>query len=202
VSPAAYRRVQERADAKLRDYFEHNRMALGMPKAEAVAAILGRRGAPLAAVYLDWLRRDRTIRLDGERIALPGRGSALDAKESSLAERIGAAFEQRGLTPSSLEEIRAEVNAAPKTFEGLVKHLVALGRLVRLPTGLFVAAAAVGKLRADLEATGWDRFGVGQFKDRFGLSRKWAIPLLEYLDAQGATRRVGDERQVVRRRPA
>ena len=66
--------------------------------------------------------------------------------------------------------------------------------------GLFVASAALEKLRGDLLAIGWERFGVGEFKDRFALSRKWAIPLLEYLDAQGVTRRVGDERQVVRRR--
>jgi len=39
---------------------------------------------------------------------------------------------------------------------------------------------------------------VADFKDRFGLSRKWAIPLLEHLDSTGATRRLGDERMVVR----
>ncbi|HUP23136.1 MAG TPA: selenocysteine-specific translation elongation factor [Thermoanaerobaculia bacterium] len=199
LSPGVYRRVQERAGAVLRDYFERQRMALGMPKAEAITAILGRRGASLADVYLDWLRRDRTLRLDGERVALPGRGSALTAQESTLADRIATGFAKRGLAAPSFEEIRAEVNAAPKVFEGLVKHLVGRGDLVRLPTGLFVSAAALAKLREDLQASGWERFGVGQFKDRFGLSRKWAIPLLEYLDAQGVTRRVGDDRQVVRR---
>ena len=200
IAPAAYRAVQERAVAVLGDYHAQQRMALGMPKAEAVASILGRRGAPLADVYLDWLRRDRTLRFDGERVTLPGRGSTLTDHESSLAERIAVAFEQRGLAAPSFEEIRAEVSAAPKMFEGLVRHLVARARLTRLPSGLFVASSALDKLRQDLLATGWERFGVGEFKDRFGLSRKWAIPLLEHLDAQGVTRRVGDERQVVRRR--
>jgi selenocysteine-specific elongation factor len=199
IAPATYRALQERAVEVLGAYHAQNRMALGMPKAEAVAAIVGRRGAPLADVYLDWLRRDRTLRFDGERVTLPGRGSSLTEQESSLAERIAAAFEKRGLAAPSLEEIRAEVSAAPKVFEGLVRHLVARGRVTRLPSGLFVATAALERLRADLLASGWERFGVGEFKDRFGLSRKWAIPLLEYLDAQGATRRVGDDRQVVRR---
>ena len=50
----------------------------------------------------------------------------------------------------------------------------------------------------ELRATGWERFSVPQFKERFGLSRKWAIPLLEHLDSIAVTRRVGDDRQLVR----
>jgi selenocysteine-specific elongation factor len=70
---------------------------------------------------------------------------------------------------------------------------------VRLPSGLIVAATAVEALARDLAAAGWERFTVPQFKDRFGLSRKWAIPLLEHLDSTGVTRRVGDERMLVTR---
>ena len=40
-------------------------------------------------------------------------------------------------------------------------------------------------------------FSVGDFKSLFGLSRKWAIPLLEHLDSIGFTRRVGNSRQIV-----
>ena len=79
-----------------------------------------------------------------------------------------------------------------------MRYLVGRGRLVRLPGGLILAASAVAKLRSDLLESGWDRFTVGQFKERFQLSRKWAIPLLEQLDSTGATRRVGDERLIVR----
>ena len=61
-----------------------------------------------------------------------------------------------------------------------------------------IAAGALEALRRDLLATSWERFSVAQFKDRFGLTRKWAIPLLEHLDAAGATRRAGDDRLVVR----
>jgi selenocysteine-specific elongation factor len=73
------------------------------------------------------------------------------------------------------------------------------GQLVRLPGGVVLAATAIAVLRGALEASGWERFSVADFKDRFGLSRKWAIPLLEHLDSVGATRRMGDERMVVRR---
>jgi selenocysteine-specific elongation factor len=57
-----------------------------------------------------------------------------------------------------------------------------------------LSARAVEQLRVDLRATGWEKFSVPQFKERFGLSRKWAIPLLEQLDSIGVTRRAGDLR--------
>jgi selenocysteine-specific elongation factor len=200
VAPACFRRITERAQRVLRSFFDKNRMAGGMPKAEAVAAILPKRAAELADVYLEWLRKQGTLAIDGDRIRLPGRGEQLTDAESSLAERIARAFEARGLEPPEAGAIRAEVNAQAKVFDGLLRYLTERGRLVRLPSGLFISKAALDRLREELQATGWESFGVGEFKDRFALTRKWAIPLLEYLDAQGVTRRSGDRRFL--RKPA
>ena len=61
-----------------------------------------------------------------------------------------------------------------------------------------IAAGAVAELRRQLLAAPWERFSVSEFKERYGLTRKWAIPLLEHLDATGVTRRAGDDRLVVR----
>jgi selenocysteine-specific elongation factor len=200
IAPDAYRRIAERARSALEAFFAKNRLAAGMPKAEAIAACLPGGAGELADVYLDWLAHQKVLVARGDRIDLPGRGDQLSDSESGLAERIASAFEARGLEPPSAGEIRAEVNAQPKVFEGLLRYLTERGRLVRLPNGLFIAAAALQRLRGELLATGWDQFGVGEFKDRFGLTRKWAIPLLEYLDAQGVTRRSGDRRVVQRPR--
>ncbi|HVS63558.1 MAG TPA: selenocysteine-specific translation elongation factor [Thermoanaerobaculia bacterium] len=194
IAPAAYRRITERAQRVLRSFFDRNRMSIGMPKAEAVAAILPKRAAELADVYLPWLSKQGVLAIDGDRVRLPGRGEQLTEAESSLAERIARAFEARGLVPPESGEIRAEVNAQAKVFEGLLRFLTERGRLVRLPSGLFISKAALERLRAELQAAGWESFTVGEFKDRFSLTRKWAIPLLEYLDAQGVTRRAADRR--------
>ena len=48
--------------------------------------------------------------------------------------------------------------------------------MARLPGGLLLSRAALDGLIAELRATGWERFSVPQFKERFALSRKWAIP--------------------------
>ena len=197
IVPAAFRRVSRRAGQVLEEYFAANRLARGMPKAEAVERVLPGAAADLSAVYLDWLEAQGVLTVDGDRLNLPGREAELTDRESGLARDLVAAYEEAGLTPPSPAEMAVKLGAKPQIVDGLVGYLVERGRLVRLPEGLLVAASRIQTLREDLAATGWERFTVAQFKDRFDLSRKWAIPLLEHLDSTGTTRRLGDERQVV-----
>ena len=61
---------------------------------------------------------------------------------------------------------------------------------------VFIFVAMLQVLRGDLVASGMDEFTVADFRDRFGISRKYAVPLLEWLDRAGITRRDGDVRVV------
>ena len=198
IAPAAYRRVGERARRVLADYFAKDRLARAVPKAEALRRILPGRAARLADVYLAWLAAQGVIALAGDQVDLPGRASALTGEESGLAQTVVERFEQAGLEPPAPADLAAELGAKREILEGVVRYLTDRGRLVRLAGGQIIAATVLDKLRADLRSSGWERFSVPQFKDRFGLTRKWAIPLLEHLDSKGATRRIGDERMVVR----
>jgi selenocysteine-specific elongation factor len=199
IAPGVYRQVVERARRELTAYFERDRLAPGMPKAEAVRRILPR-GAELAEVYLRWLAAQGVLTVTGDLINPPGREAKLSSTESTLARRLAERFTAAGLEAPSPAELAAELGAKREIVDGVVRWLLDRGRLIRLPGGLLISSAAVDTLAADLAATGWDRFTVPQFKDRFGLTRKWAIPLLEHLDSTGRTRRLGDQRQVVRAR--
>jgi selenocysteine-specific elongation factor len=200
IAPAAVQRVTERARRVVKEYFQKDRLADFIPKAEAVRRILRGRAADLAPVYLGWLEAQKVLAVQGDQVTLPGRSAQLTGEESKLSAAVLERFERGGLTPPGPEELSVGLSAKPQILEGVIRHMVTRGQLIRLPSGLILAASAVGALRRDLLATSWDRFSVADFKDRFGLSRKWAIPLLEHLDSTGATRRLGDERQVVRER--
>ena len=200
IASAAVQRVTERARRVLKEYFQKDRLADSIPKAEAVRRILRGRAADLAPVYLGWLEAQKVLAVQGDQITLPGRSAQLTGEESKLAAAVLERFERGGLTPPGPEELSVGLSAKPQILEGVVRHMVTRGQLIRLPSGLILAASAIGALRRDLLATSWERFSVADFKDRFGLSRKWAIPLLEHLDSTGATRRLGDERMVVRER--
>jgi selenocysteine-specific elongation factor len=200
IAPAAVQRVTERARRVLKEYFQKDRLAESMPRAEAVRRILRGRAADLAPVYLGWLEAQKVLTIQGDQVTLPGRSAQLTGEESRLSAAVLEHFDKAGLTPPAPSELQQALSAKPQILDGVVRHLVARGELLRLPSGLVLAASAVARLRSDLLSTSWERFSVADFKDRYGLSRKWAIPLLEHLDSTGATRRLGDDRMVVRER--
>jgi len=197
LAPAVLKRVVERASRLLKDYFRRNRLARGMPKAEAVQRILRGRAQGLTAVYLQWLEAQGALKVEGDLVLQPGRKAQLTGEESKLAAAVQKAYEEAGLAPESPQVISRQLGAKPQILEGVVGYLVERQRLTKLPNGLILSTAALIELESQLRATGWERFEVARFKDRFGLSRKWAIPLLEHLDSVEITRRLGDERMIV-----
>lgn len=198
LAPSAFRRVVERAGRVLKSYFQRERLARGMPKAEAIDRILPGRGSELDDVYLGWLEAQKVLVVNGDLINLPGRSAKLTDDESELSKAILQRFDAAGLRPPSPSEIREELGAKPQILDGVIHYLVQNKKLARLPTGLFISSQALARVAENLRSSGLDSVSVGDFKERFDLTRKWAIPILEHLDSTGVTRRVGDERQIVR----
>ena len=200
VAPSAVQEVADRAKKLLTAHFKKDRLSRGLPKAEAVRRLFPGRAAESAEVFLEWLAAQKVLVVEGDLVTQPGRGSELTQEESGLAKAVLERFTAAGLTPDSPAELLKDLTPKNQILEGVVRFLVQRGQLIKLPGGLVLAAPEFRKLRQDLLATGWERFNVAQFKDHFGLTRKWAIPLLEQLDSVGATRRAGDDRLVVRPR--
>ncbi|MEO6196129.1 MAG: selenocysteine-specific translation elongation factor [Thermoanaerobaculia bacterium] len=198
IAPAAVQRVTERARRVLKEHFQKDRLAESISKAEAVRRILRGRGAELADVYLGWLSAQKVLTVQGDQVTLPGRSAQLTTEESKLSVAVLERYDKAGLAAPSPGEVALALGAKPQILEGVIRHLVTRGQMVKLPSGLLLAASALNGLRSELLATSWDRFSITDFKDRFGLTRKWAIPLLEHLDSTGATRRMGDDRMIVR----
>jgi len=79
----------------------------------------------------------------------------------------------------------------------LVKLLLDLGELVKISRDIFIASSALERIRKRIANffSQKETLTIGEFKDLFGVSRKYAVPLLEYLDSLGVTRRVGNIRK-------
>jgi selenocysteine-specific elongation factor len=165
-----------------------------------VRRILPGRAAELSGVYLEWLAKQQVLVLDGDLVNQPGRAATLTSQESRLATEILARFDRAGLEPPSPAELERTLDAKPQILEGVLRYLQERGRLVRVPGGLIIAASAIDDVRTKLIESDCETFSVGEFKELFGLTRKWAIPILEHLDSIGATRRQGDQRAILRQR--
>jgi len=93
------------------------------------------------------------------------------------------------------------LGAKEKAIEGIVRFLVDQRRLARIGGKWVIHRSALDGVVVSLRDWGVESFDVAAFKDRFALTRKLAIPVLEWLDSQRVTRREGDRRRVLPARP-
>lgn len=191
--------LETRALAAIAAHHAAQPLSAGIPREELREGILGDAGAEVADEILGSLEKRGRIR-GRERIALPGQGVSLSSEETAARDRVANAYQAAGLTPPDQDALVASIGVAAAVVRRVMQLLVRERVLVRVDTLLF-HAEALARLRADvagLKTTGQPaHIDVARFKDRYGLSRKYAIPLLEYLDRERVTRRLGDVRVVL-----
>ncbi len=189
---------RRRAMEFLDRYFKENKMAINVPKGEFVQQLVPHSSDPsIINFLLQDLAGEKIIALQGDAIDIPGRSKTLGGAEGELARMIETRFADAGLQPPPVSELINTIPQKPKVIEGVVGFLVKQGRLVRLAEGVYVHQKNLDTARERMSARRGETIDVGQFKEFFGLSRKIAIPLLEYFDRAGVTKRVGDSRQVL-----
>ena len=128
-----------------------------------------------------------TIRLPSHRVALHERSADVDR----LLEAISGTAEA---TPPTVKELVAG-GVARDVIEAAARE----GLFVRLSPDLVVTPAFVARAEAAIGAAGADGITVSALRESFGTSRKYAVPLMEWFDQRGVTKRVGDVRFLRRR---
>ena len=181
---------------------EHHRtspMSEGLPREEARERVFGR-ASP--ALFEDVLRRlSAAGRIAGrDRLAQPGRGVSLSPEETRALEGLDRVFRDAGLAPPDLGTAAAAAAVPAAVAERVSKLLIRQKTLVKVEALLF-HASALERLKQEVKALkghgGPAKVDVAGFKERYGISRKYAIPLLEWLDRERVTRRAGDARLVL-----
>jgi len=135
--------------------------------------------------------------VEGETVRSRGHQVVLKEEEEQARAAIESAFERAGLTAPAMDDVLAQSAVEPARARRLLAILLREKRLVKITNDLVFHQTALDKLRTMLAARRTERFGVGAFKEWTGISRKYAIPLLEFLDRERVTRREGDERIVL-----
>jgi selenocysteine-specific elongation factor len=144
---------------------------------------------------LQHLAREEKLRLSGELVYPVQTGK--QAPDPALSA-IAAFYQQAGLSAPLISEVGAMLKRKESEVRALVTLL--LREKILVPMGsenLFVHHEALARLRSEITQLRGQTVDVARFKQITGLSRKYAIPLLEYLDRQRVTRKVGDHRVVI-----
>jgi selenocysteine-specific elongation factor len=137
------------------------------------------------------------IRMEGDLVALRGHKVQISSEESAALRRLEQEFRKAAYQPSPPNEILRSAAVEAKNGRALLERLIKDGKLVRVSENLVFHADVLAHIRKSLAAHKGRRFSVPEFKDWTQISRKFAIPLLEYLDHQHVTRREGDNRVVL-----
>ena len=135
-------------------------------------------------------------------VALPGHRVSLTPEETALDAWLDQRFREGGLAPPDLAALPGEAGRPAAMVERVLQQMVKGKRLVRVDTLVF-HRDALDRLKDDIRALkasapgGRATVDVKAFKDTYQVTRKYAIPLLEYLDRERVTRRAGDARVVL-----
>jgi selenocysteine-specific elongation factor len=143
------------------------------------------------------LKESEGLVVEGELVRLAGHRVVLRDDEAQALEAIERAFEQAGLTTPEVGEVLGRSGVEMGRARALLQSLLREKRLVRVGAELVFHVRAIAVLRDMVGKHKGETINVGTFKEWTGISRKYAIPLLEFLDRERVTRRAGDVRVVL-----
>jgi len=145
------------------------------------------------------LAEERKLEIAGEQARIPGRGVVMKDEESESKKMIEQAFATAGLKVPSLKEVLGALKVDKLRAQKIVTLLLRDKVLIKISDELVFHQSALADLRRRVTAlkSTTPKIDVARFKGLTGVSRKYAIPLLEYLDREHVTRRVGDERVIL-----
>jgi len=178
----------------LRAFHRANPLLPGMPKEELRSGLLP--GSPPFLLDALLARTDGAVQ-QGETVRLVTHRIVLKQDEDQALAVIEEAFAGAGLKVPFVSEVLAKSGVEQARARSLLQILLRQKQLIRVTEELVFHSSAVQELRGRLAERKGHRFSVPDFKNWTGVSRKYAIPLLEYLDRERVTRREGDQRVVL-----
>jgi selenocysteine-specific elongation factor len=190
--------IREAIVSTLDAFHKRNPLVAGMSKEELRERLPAHPPAVFERLVVEGTKSN-LIELAGELVRLRGRGIVMKDEEEESKKVIEAAFASAGLKVPALKDVLASLKIDKTRAQKIVTLLMREKTLVKISDDLVFHASALGDLRKSLavEKKKSPKMDVARFKEVTGVSRKYAIPLLEYLDREHVTRRVGDERVIL-----
>jgi selenocysteine-specific elongation factor len=159
---------------------------------------LPRQSLNIPKPVLDYLLAGHaTLAAEGELVRNRRHAVVLQQDDSAARAAIEGAFAAANLTVPGVDEVLANSGVPLARAKAILQILIREKILIRVGTDLVFHASAISALRATVAGHKGETFNVAAFKDWTNVSRKYAIPLLEYFDRERVTRRVGNDRVVL-----
>lgn len=200
VARKAFDEVSRKISERVERFHKENPLLPGIAREDLRSSLGKRVREETFGAALEELAAGKKLELQGEIVKRAGAEISLQPEEARAKEQIEKAFSEAGLAVPSVKEVLTRLPVETKRAEKLLQILLREKSLVRVSPELIFHREALGRLKemlgAHKKAKG-ERISVPGFKELTGITRKYAIPLLEYLDRERVTRRAGDERVIL-----
>jgi len=183
------------------DFHKKDPLRPGMPKGELqedMSRALNM-AKELFEAAISNLVKNKKIENAGDLVRLPGHGMVMKDEEAESKKKIEEAFFTAGLKVPALYEVLASLKVDKARAQKIVTLLLRDKVLIKISDELVFHRTALEELRRQIAThkAKSPQIDVAAFKEMTGVSRKYAIPLLEYLDRERVTKRVGDARLIL-----
>lgn len=199
LSRSALEEFQRQVLQQLQSHHQAHPLDPGLGKEELRVRVFGDAAVEVFRHTLELQQKQRAIVVEGDRVRLASHQLRLTPEQEETQRAIESAFLDGGLNPPGLAEVVRDNGLAPSQAEALRHVLLRAGRLVQVPGGLLFHCEALQELKERLLhfRNQNETIDIATFKELSGTTRKNAIPLLEYLDAQHVTCRRGSNRVIL-----
>ncbi len=177
-------------------FHKENSLQKGISKEELRKRIYDDLPLEVFRYCLEELVEKQKIAFQEDMVSLYGREVQLTSEGLQLKEKIEAFFVKAGVFAPFLSEVQNSVNADSEEARRILFWMIKEKILVKLSDDLIYHRDTLDGIKKQIKAkfSPGSKFGVADFKEIFGISRKHAIPLLEHLDRERFTRRQGNDR--------
>jgi selenocysteine-specific elongation factor len=200
---AALNEVKTAVLQRIEAFHKREPLAAGIGRETLRKTIPGSAAFAVIDAAIEELSHNGKIKVDGDNISAAGRDTELNPEEAKAKQQFAEIYSSAKLEPPKLNDVLAEERTlSPAKARQVFQLLLDSGEIVKVSDEFYFSASAIDALKQQLmqyaDKSSDRKIDVAKFKDLAGVSRKYAIPLLEYFDHEKVTVRSGDARLILK----
>ncbi|MGC8861858.1 MAG: selenocysteine-specific translation elongation factor [Armatimonadota bacterium] len=196
MSSSACEELANKLVGILEDYYARNPYRVFMPASDLQSRFVKLADRQVYDALIANLCDSGRLRASRTKVGLAGREPQWKPGERELAARIESIYESTGYSTPPEEELQLKLKVERERFDNVMTALTDMGRLVRLADRVVYHEKSLCTAREFVTRCIREKGSISapELRDLLGVTRKYAIAILEYLDDAQVTRRLGDRR--------
>ncbi|PID29082.1 MAG: selenocysteine-specific translation elongation factor [Candidatus Cloacimonadota bacterium] len=196
IEVTVYKKFRESILSSLENFHLTNKHKIGISKSEIKSIACKRSGQNFFDLIIKKMLEEKLIEVEDNIVKRFGFTPKFDKEMETLINKVYNHYDNKGFNSNPPKEIFTQFCNTEKLFYEAISILIQEKKLVKINDNIFLSGSGYEKLidllKRKMKENG--EIAIKDISDNFNTSRKFSIPILEYLDKNKITRREGDIR--------